>query len=257
MATSSARVSLRDAAEQLGVHYQTAYRWVRQGLLPAVKVGGSYEVTVEDIGALQRNRATPSPPPAQPRVRDWGSFAERLYRSLRSGDEASVRDLLGNLVRSGLPLVEICDRVMAPALVKIGQVWADGEISVAEEHRASGICERALGRWSPAPPGRPRGVAVVCSAPSDEHNLPGLMATAALRENHWQVHHLGTGVPVDDIRSLVAAEGADVVVISVTWPPARLEADNMANVLRADGRRVLVGQPGQTMTDLLAEIQGG
>ena len=32
-------MGLRDAAGALGVHYQTAYAWVRQGLLPARKVG--------------------------------------------------------------------------------------------------------------------------------------------------------------------------------------------------------------------------
>jgi methanogenic corrinoid protein MtbC1 len=144
--------------------------------------------------------------------------------------------------------------VMVPALIRIGQAWVDGKISVAEEHRASSICERVLGRWAPAPPGRPRGVAVVCSPVGDEHNLPGEMATAILRGDHWEVHHLGTGVPREDIRSLVAAEDADVVVISVTWPPARPEADSMAEELRADGRRVLVGQPGMRMSDLLTLV---
>jgi excisionase family DNA binding protein len=255
MTDPSARLSLRDAAVQLGVHYQTAYRWVRQGVLPAVKVGGSYEVTPEAIATLQLERATPSPPPAQRRVRDWSPFIERLVRSLLSGEEAAVRDELGKLIESGVTLVEICDRVMSPALIQIGTAWAGGEISVAEEHRASAICERVLGRWSPAPPGRPRGTVVVCSPPSDEHNLPGQMATAALRENHWRVHHLGTGVPPADIRSLVAAEAADLVVISVTWPPARPEAEAMAATLRADGRRVLIGAPGLTMADLVAGVR--
>ena len=52
MTVPAAHVSLRDAALELGVHYQTAYRWVRQGLLPAVKVAGSYEVTREAIAEL-------------------------------------------------------------------------------------------------------------------------------------------------------------------------------------------------------------
>jgi excisionase family DNA binding protein len=254
MSAPTARVSLRDAADQLGVHYQTAYRWVRQGVLPAVKVAGSYEVEPDAITALLEARSRPSPPPRQRRVRDWMPFAVRLYQALLAGEEAAVRDEIGRLIEGGVTLVEICDRVMAPALADIGRAWAEGEISVAEEHRASAICERALGRWSPSPPGRPRGTAVVCSPPTDEHNLPGQMATAVLRENHWRVHHLGTGVPPADIRSLVAAEAADLVVISVTWPPARPEAELMAATLRDDGRRVLVGRAGLTMADLIATV---
>ena len=257
MTAPSARLTLRDAAVQLGVHYQTAYRWVRQGLLPAVKVGGSYEVTEDAVLALLRDRATPTPPPAHRVVRHWGPFSDRLHAALVSGDESGARDLLGDLVGSGLSLVEICDRVMSPALTRVGEAWAEGAISVAEEHRASSICERALGRWTPAPPGRPRGTAVVCAAPSEEHGLPAQMATAALRENHWRVHHLGVGVPVADTRRLVASEKASLVVISATWLPAAPEAEAMAEMLRSDGCRVLVGRPGLTVAYLVAAVEAG
>ena len=42
-------MQLRDAAETLGVHYQTAYGWVRQGTLPARKPPRGYEVSEEDV----------------------------------------------------------------------------------------------------------------------------------------------------------------------------------------------------------------
>jgi excisionase family DNA binding protein len=41
-------MDLREAAGALGVHYQTAYGWVRQGVLPARKVGRGYEVSEAD-----------------------------------------------------------------------------------------------------------------------------------------------------------------------------------------------------------------
>jgi PAS domain S-box-containing protein/excisionase family DNA binding protein len=37
--------NLKQAAARLGVHYQTAYRWVRSGDLAAVRVGARYEVS--------------------------------------------------------------------------------------------------------------------------------------------------------------------------------------------------------------------
>ncbi len=38
-------MNLKQAATRLGVHYQTAYRWVRSGELAAVRVGARYEVS--------------------------------------------------------------------------------------------------------------------------------------------------------------------------------------------------------------------
>ena len=41
----SATFTLQEAADELGVHYMTAYRYVRLGLLDAAKVGGAWQVT--------------------------------------------------------------------------------------------------------------------------------------------------------------------------------------------------------------------
>ena len=55
-------MQLRDAAEMLGVHYQTAYAWVRQGVLPARKTGRGYDVSEGDISALAARRASGTAP---------------------------------------------------------------------------------------------------------------------------------------------------------------------------------------------------
>jgi excisionase family DNA binding protein len=47
-------MNLKTAAARLSIHYQTAYKLVRSGSLPAVKIGGTYEVSE---AALERYRA--------------------------------------------------------------------------------------------------------------------------------------------------------------------------------------------------------
>ena len=39
--TNPETLGLRECAERLGVHYMTAYRYVRTGMLPATKVGAA------------------------------------------------------------------------------------------------------------------------------------------------------------------------------------------------------------------------
>ena len=50
-------MNLKTAARQLGVHYQTAYRWVRSGQLVAVKVGAGYEISDAALSRFQAQRA--------------------------------------------------------------------------------------------------------------------------------------------------------------------------------------------------------
>ena len=51
-------LTLQEAADELGVHYMTAYRYVRLGMLEATKRGRSWVVHREDLEAF---RTSPAP----------------------------------------------------------------------------------------------------------------------------------------------------------------------------------------------------
>ena len=68
MPEGTTTVGLRQAAEQLGVHYMTAYRYVRSGRLPAHKLGSEWQIDPADLEQLIA---------ARPRAVD---VAERLGR---------------------------------------------------------------------------------------------------------------------------------------------------------------------------------
>jgi len=243
-------MQLRDAADTLGVHYQTAYGWVRQGTLPARKTARGYEVSETDVRALAALRAAGIDPPRQIRVRDWAAQADRLYAALVAGDEKQARHDLGRL-SPGVPLHELCDQVIAPALYRIGTDWAAGTLSIAAEHRATAMCERLIAARVRQPEGRPRGTAVTATPPGERHALPGLMAAACLREDRWHVHHLAADLPAADVISLAADTGASLVVLSATAGTAGL-ADREAREIREHlpGVHVLAGRPGDTLGKL-------
>src|SRR2546430_2736223 len=149
-------MQLRDAAEMLGVHYQAAYAWVRQGVLPDRKTGRGYDVSEGDVSALAARRASGTAPRPHIRVRDWAAQADRLHAAIMSGDETMARHVFARLAR-GVPLTDLCERIIAPALQRVGDDWASGAVSIGAEHRASAICERLIAARTHQPQGRPRG----------------------------------------------------------------------------------------------------
>ena len=247
---------LRDAADALGVHYQTAYGWVRQQQLPARKVGRDYEISADDLQAFAARREAGQPPAQQIRVRDWDRLADRLHASLLSGDEVSARAGLDRL-NGAVPLADLCDRVISPALVRIGEQWAAGEVSIAVEHRATAICERLVAPRAIQPRGRPRGIAVVATPAGERHGLPALMAAACLREDCWTVHHLSADLPAEDIARLAADVDAALVGLSTVTQAARAQARLAAGLIAAAAPRaiVLVGQPGDSLASLQARAR--
>ena len=244
-------MDLRTAAGRLGVHYQTAYRWVREGHLRAVKIGSAYEISEDEVARFSADRSRPSPPPRTMAVRSWTTQQDRLHRLLLEGDELAARQLVERLHDGGLQLLPLCEELLTPVLARIGTGWAEGRITVAVEHRAAAICERLIARLAVHPRGRPRGVAVVCTPPGEEHSLPSAMASVCLRSDRWQVHHLGTQVPVPDLVALLRAVKADVLVLSVCNPGLDGSVDDAADAARAAGVRVLVGAPGRPLRELV------
>ena len=246
-------MDLREAADTLGVHYQTAYAWVRQGVLPARKVGRGYEVTDGDAAALAARRRLGREPSRPIHVRDWAAQADGLYQAIAGGEETQARHRLERLA-AGVPLIDLCEHVIAQALHRIGDDWEAGRVSIAQEHRASAICERLIASHARQPAGRPRGTAVVTTPPGERHGLPALMAAACLREDRWLVHHLATDLPVEEVAGLADQVGAGLVVFSATTAQAAGLARDAARSVAAGrpGLDVLAGRPGDSLHDLLA-----
>lgn len=244
-------MDLQVAADRLGVHYQTAYRWVRKGSLRAVKVGAAYDISDHELARFAAERAKPTAPPRVTVVRSWSIQQERLHRLLVEGDELGARQLVERLHEGGVEVLALCQELLTPTLDRLGADWAAGHITVAVEHRASAICERVLARVAVHPRGRPRGVAVVCTPPGEEHALPASMAALCLRGDRWQVHHLGTQVPVPDLVSLLEAVKADLLVFSRCSTDPDGTVEEVSRVAGETGVTVLVGGPGRTLRQLL------
>ena len=249
---------LRDAAAELGVHYQTAYKWVASGALPAVMVHGRYVIARDDLAEFARRRDAPVAPRARTSARRperLDHAADRMHAALIAGEESAVRAISATLLEKDVPLVTVLQEVIAPALRRIGAAWHAGETPIWVEHRASAIVERLIGHLQRETRGRRRGTAVVVAVSGDLHNLPSAMATAALREDNWAVQHLGSDVPAEEIVDFCAEHEVDLAVITVTTAEVTPVAERAADELRAAGVATLVGGSGRTLEQLRVEAR--
>ena len=247
-------MDLHEAADALGVHYQTAYRWVRSGRLPAQLVDNRYVVSRQALDAVGASRRAPSAP-TSPSRRRVERQAEPMHDALLDGDEATVRKLARRLVDDGTSIVELIQSVFTPPLRHIGRAWHDGHLPIWVEHRASAIVERTLGELAPNPRGRRRGTAMIAAVAGDQHSLPTTMAAVALREANWHVHHLGANMPGDELVRFCAEHDVDLAVLSVTNPDMSELADDTAGRIRAAGTPTIVGGPGRSLDQLVDEAR--
>ena len=219
-------LTLQEAADAVGCHYMTLYRRVRGGEVEALLAGGRYRIRREVLDRwLAERSAREGARGRDVRPRVWAAHEATVLALLLAGDAPGTRTAVERLVANGADPVDVCERVLAPALTEVGERWHAGTVSVAEEHRASAIVLDVLASVGPAfsTPGRRRGVAVVATPPGNLHGLAPAMVAAALRAERFTVHHLGADVPVDDLVGLAVSVRADVAVLSVALRSPRQE----------------------------------
>jgi MerR family transcriptional regulator, light-induced transcriptional regulator len=244
-------LDLAAAAERLGVHYQTAYQWVRNGSLPAARVRGRYRIDAAALDEFARQRDEPHPIPTRARPRRWDQLAARFERCLLDGREGELRRMTMSLHDQGVPITELLRHLFVPALRAIGDGWVAGAVTIPEEHRASAMIGRLLGELDPNPRGRRRGRVVVAALSGDQHDLPTALAAAALREDRWNVEHLGSDMPSEEVIRFANQVDADLVVLTVTNLESTADAARTQRRLERAGRRTIVGRPGSSLDDLV------
>ncbi len=248
-ATAAAPLTLQEAADRLGVHYMTAYRYVRTGRLAADKTDGVWAIDPEAIDQLISGPPTP-PTPGRWRTDGPTQLRERLIR----GDEAGAWTYIEQLLVSGARPDEIYTELISPALVDIGEGWAAGHLSVAQEHRASAVALRLLGRMGPkfAHRGRTRGTIMLAAPPGDAHSIPTSMMGDLLRSRGFEICDLGANTPAECIAE-VAVEIDRLVAIGIcmTTPDNEENTEAMIRAIRAANIRVplVIGGSAVTSTD--------
>ena len=208
--TSDPALTINEAAQRLGVHYMTVYRYIRLGMLPARKEGSGWRIDPADLKRLDTSPSVP----ARKRSAPWNT---RLQARMLAGDEAGSWGVAEAAIRAGMePRDFYCD-VLTPVLHAIGELWHNGDIGVEDEHLASNVASAMIGRLGPrfASRGRTKGTVVIAMPAGERHDLGLAMLGDILRSDGYRVLNLGADTPAS---ALVAAvrDLADVSAIALS-----------------------------------------
>ena len=111
-------------------------------------------------------------------------------------------------------------RVIAPAMWRIGELWEQGEISVADEHLATALTHQAMaGIYGPSLGHRVKPGRILMAAVEGEQHALGLrMAADVVELAGYETIYLGADVPTADLLQAVTARSPDLVGLSATMP---------------------------------------
>ncbi|MFV0307187.1 MAG: cobalamin-dependent protein [Desertimonas sp.] len=188
----SGELNLKQVAAALGVHYMTAYRYVRQGRLEARREGTSWRVHPDAIERFSAASVDPSPNAAV----DW---AGRLVQPLIEGDEPMAWTLVEAALAAGCDPTDCSLDVIVAALAIVDARRDAGELSAARQPLATAVAYRLIARLGARfrRPGRSRGTVVFGSPTGERHSLPIAVVADLVRLAGFDVLELGPDLPPD------------------------------------------------------------
>ncbi len=223
-----------EAANLLGVNVSTIKRWTDNGKLNCLQTPGGHrkflmrhinEFLHDKNDKAQKITVVPYNTSEHRRINHLiqKHQVEALCPILLSSALKSDREIV-NMIVTGLALAQypvyiIFDKLIAPVLRQIGDLWEEGSLTVAEEHIASDIIRDSIlivreiitktDKLSQK---------VFCFAlDDDQHDIPLKMSQVLLEQKGYEVFYSGQRTPADSLEKLMAEHKPARIYLSSTY----------------------------------------
>lgn len=227
---------------------------VRGAIESGLKISEAVNL-VKGKRTLSTPRAHVAPPPVvSPSIQtdahpshEFAELATKLTDALINFRRAEADDIL--LRVNHLAFDTKLRGIIFPVLRNIGQMWAEGKVSVAQEHYASGIIRAHLAAFQLSiglpPEGAPK---AVCAAVAGErHDIPALALSIRLGLAGYQAAYFGADTPAGPLGQCIQTQQPQLVCLSMVSPISSEKIHQYLAELRQvplEGCRFVIGGVG-------------
>jgi methanogenic corrinoid protein MtbC1 len=169
------------------------------------------------------------------------SLSERFGVALLAGDSHAAEQVAEDALELTLAEAELYELVVAPAMHRIGQLWAKGEIGVAHEHLATQIATRVLvlaHELAELPARRARRRAMLGAVEGELHVLAIDMAAKLLESAGYEVLMLGADVPTISLPAIVSDHDPALLALTATMAEAGERVPAAVEAVTSAGRDI-------------------
>jgi MerR family transcriptional regulator, light-induced transcriptional regulator len=167
-------------------------------------------------------------------------ISENLYNyylsDLLAGKRSDCQKIVQELLDSGIEVKDLYSQLFQRSMYRVGELWENNRITVANEHLATSITESLLNLAYPAVFATERiGKKAVISCSANEfHQVGGKMVADILELNGWDGHFLGANTPPNDMAHFIQETRPDLVGLSLSILSNIDNLQRAIEVVRAD-----------------------
>jgi MerR family transcriptional regulator, light-induced transcriptional regulator len=254
-----------EAARILGVNVSTIKRWSTAGKLQCIRTAGGHRkfemqhlldfveknkdrhvqvsaIKLEGSGIAHLNEWILKA--------DYQNLTKFIQAQALKCNKLNILDVLKGLILSKKPIYEIYDMLLTPVLHSLGTLWAEGQLSVTEEHFASQTLKDAIIRMQGmmAAADKKRGNVMAMNLSNEMHDIVLKMVDHVLEQRGFKVLYSGQLTPQVYLDNIFSDYAPKRLYISSTYieniPVQKKEFDNICSIAAKHSIQVYVGGQG-------------
>jgi DNA-binding transcriptional MerR regulator len=236
--TDGAAIRIGELARRAGIPPATLRAWERRyGIVRPNRTEGGYRLYTDaderrlrkmvDLishglapaeaarEAVREEDEGPAAPPAAGSDVAPQALRDELVSAIRALDEAAAHRVLDRALAAYGPS-GLVERVVLPSLKGIGDLWQEGDLTVAQEHFGSVVIRSRLQALTREPGGRGTPRIVLACPPGESHDLPLAALGLLLHDGGSPIAMLGTDTPIETLAEACEQLGAKAMVLALT-----------------------------------------
>lgn len=236
---------------------------LREATLAGYAIGQIARATHAELEALIRESDRPPFGAQALRHRQIGDAVELLTHAaidaLLQFDALRFTKVLQHAAADlGSPAV--LQKFIAPLAERVGDLWRDGEVSIAHEHFATRHITEFLAAFARPYHDGASAPHLVLGTPSGQmHELGAIIVAAGARSHGWRTTYLGAALPIEEFVGAVRYLQPRAAGLSIVFPPddeaLRGDLRKLAELLPNECKFLVGGRSAESYADTLREIK--
>jgi methanogenic corrinoid protein MtbC1 len=184
---------------------------------------------------------------------DLNELSVKFEEALLSLNRLAAKEVFKKAIADWSP-VQITDKLIVPALERIGEGWENGSIALSQVYMSGRISEELVDSIFPQEPLERKEQPKIAIAVLQDHHLLGKrIVYSALRSSGFDLLDYGAGVSAEELADKVKNDDVKILLISVLMLPSAIRIKDVRKKLDryATGTKIAVGGAPFRFDDLL------
>ncbi len=234
-------------------------RLLNEAVQKGHNIGGIANLSIPDLKLiLEKERSTTKKHLSEEVTSDVDSLLDTCVEAVKKYDAKELETILLK-ASSKLSQPQLIENLVVPLVYKLGELWHEGIIRVANEHLATAVIRSFLASLiDQNEPDENAPILISATPRGQDHELGAMIVGVTAAPLGWKVIYLGPNLPVEEIAAVADSLEAKVIALSIVYPgddqQLKLDLQNLKRILPQNTSVIIGGRASADYLDIIDEI---